>query len=146
MHPDKHQSCLQGDAIIIDGHDQAFLKYSKDKVWNTPHYHFLYADKHQGFYKLALLLLMEVAKHVQSTQNRKLVKFLQYIMKKVSQQLAFYCDENHLDIFRDPVTFVVTCFWVVVVKNGHSLSNHGTLKSDIYIYIYIYIKYISRMS
>ena len=24
-----HQSFLQGDAIIIDGHDQAFTKYSK---------------------------------------------------------------------------------------------------------------------
>ena len=29
LHADKHQSFLQGDIIITDGHDQAFLKYSK---------------------------------------------------------------------------------------------------------------------
>ena len=32
--------------------------------------HFLHANKHQICYKLALLFWMEVAKHVQSTQNR----------------------------------------------------------------------------
>ena len=39
---------------------------------------FLYADKHESFYELALSFLMEVARHVQSTQNKKLVIFLQY--------------------------------------------------------------------
>ena len=29
--------------------------------------------------------------------------------------------------------FVVTCFWVVVVKNGSSLLDHWTLKSTIYL-------------
>ena len=43
----------------------------------------LHADKHQGFYKVALLFLMEVTRHVQSNQNKKLVIFLQYIQKKV---------------------------------------------------------------
>ena len=32
--------------------------------------------EHQSFYKLALLFLMIVPRHVQSTQNRKLVIFL----------------------------------------------------------------------
>ena len=32
--------------------------------------HFLHADKHQSFYKLALSFLIEMARHVQSTQNR----------------------------------------------------------------------------
>ena len=26
--------------------------------------------------------------------------------------------------------FVITCFWVVVVKNGHGLLDHGSLKSS----------------
>ena len=39
------------------------------------------------FYKLALFFLMEVARHVQSIQNKKVVIFLQYIKKKVSQLL-----------------------------------------------------------
>ena len=29
--------------------------------------HFLHVDRHQSFYKLAFLFLMEVARHVQST-------------------------------------------------------------------------------
>ena len=49
--------------------------------------HFLHADKHQSFYKFGLLFLMEVTKYVQSTQNRRLVIFLQYIKKRVSQLL-----------------------------------------------------------
>ena len=44
---------------------------------------FLRADKHQSFYKLALSFLMELTRHVKSTQNRKSVMFLQYIKKKV---------------------------------------------------------------
>ena len=43
----------------------------------------LHADKHRSFYKLALLSLMEVARHVQSTKNRKLVMFLQYFQRLV---------------------------------------------------------------
>ena len=35
------------------------------------------------------IIFMEVARHVQSTQNRKLVMFLQYIKKKVLQ--LFLC-------------------------------------------------------
>ena len=41
--------------------------------------HFLHADEHQSFYKLGLLFLMEVARYVQSTQNRKLIIFLQRV-------------------------------------------------------------------
>ena len=43
--------------------------------------HFLHADEHQSFYKLGLLFLMEVARYVQSTQNRKLVIFLQRVLQ-----------------------------------------------------------------
>ena len=35
--------------------------------------HFLNADNDESFYKLLLSFLMEVARHVQSTQQRKLV-------------------------------------------------------------------------
>ena len=46
--------------------------------------HFLYADKHQNFYKLALSFSTEVTRHVQSTQNRSLVIFLQYLKENMS--------------------------------------------------------------
>ena len=46
---------------------QCLKKYVKDGV------HFLHTDKHQGFCKLALSFLIEIASHVQITQNRKVV-------------------------------------------------------------------------
>ena len=57
------------------------LQYVEKEVRNDVH--FLHAEKHQSFYKLALSFSMEVAKQVQNTRNRKLVIFLQYIKKKV---------------------------------------------------------------
>ena len=74
------------------------LQYLKKEVRNGVH--FLHADKHQNFYKLALSFLMEVARHVESTENRKLVKFLQYIKKKVMQLLLWF--------------FMIVLEWLVV--------------------------------
>ena len=74
-----HSQSAQSNKLAIS------LQYLKKEVRNEVH--FLHADKHQNFYKLALLVLMEVARHIQSTQKRKLVKFLQYIKKKVMQLL-----------------------------------------------------------
>ena len=34
-------------------------------------------------------------------------------------------------LYRVSVMFVDTCFWVVVVKNGRDLLDHGTQKSDV---------------
>ena len=69
-------------------------------------------------YNLALSFLMEVARHVQSTQNRKLVKFLQYIKKNVLQLLLCSIVMQNIQIlYRVSVMFVVTCFCVIVDKN-----------------------------
>ena len=59
--------------------------------------HFLHAGEHQSFYKLGLLFLMEVARYVQRTQNRKLVIFF---AKSVAAIFVFYCDAKHSDILR----------------------------------------------
>ena len=59
----------------------------------------LHADKHQGFYKLALPFLMEVIRHVQITQNRKLVIFLQYFKAKVSQLVLCSILMQNIQIF-----------------------------------------------
>ena len=58
---------------------------------------FLHADKHQGFYKFPLMFLMEVARQVQSTQNRWLATFLEY-KESVSAAFVFCCDAKHSDI------------------------------------------------
>ena len=53
--------------------------------------HFLHVDKHLSFYKLGFLFLMEVTRHVQRTQNKKLVIFLQCLKKII---FNFVCGEQ----------------------------------------------------
>ena len=81
-------------------------------------------------------------------QISRLVIFLQHIKKKVFCFLitasVFYCDVKHLDM--GSVMFVVTCFWVIVVKNGSCPLYHETKIWYIYIYIYIYICYITDIT
>ena len=75
---------------------------------------------------------MKVARHVQATQNRKLVKFLQYIKKNVLQLLLCSIVMQNIQIlYGVPVIFVVTCIQVVVVKIGRGILDHGTLKSAV---------------
>ena len=52
----------------------------------------MHVDKYQSFYKLALSILMEVARHVQNTQNGKFVIFLQYLKNK--KYLILPVEEN----------------------------------------------------
>ena len=96
------------------------LQYLKKEVRNRVH--FLHADKHQSFYKFTLSFSAEVARHIQSTQNRKLVMFLQYREKKVSQLLLCSIMMQNIQIFYGgPVMFSVTCY--------HIIFHDTTLKS-----------------
>ena len=59
------------------------------------------AGIHQNFYKLTLSFLMKVARHVQSSQNRKLGNFLQYVKEKsIATAFEFYCDTKHSEALR----------------------------------------------
>ena len=128
LHGVRHESFLKIDSMIFDGNSQTFPKFLSfptswyqhfDIVINDGHdcqilkvtslqylkkevrdgVHFLQADKHQSFYKLALLFLMEKARHVQSTQNWKLVIFLQYLKKKVLQLFCVLLWSKSIQIF-----------------------------------------------
>ena len=79
--------------------------------------HFRHAYKRQSFYKLILSFLMEVARHVQNTQNRKLVIFLQYIRKNVATALCSIVMQNIQIFCWGPVMFVVTCFSQIDVRS-----------------------------
>ena len=103
MDADKHQSFLQVDFSILGiaisykvilsllmsmiKHSQStevslqYIYISKKEV--TDEVHFLHADKHQSFFKLALLFLMEEVRHVQSIQNRKLVIYNDCKMRSI---------------------------------------------------------------
>ena len=91
------------------------FQYLKKEVRNGDH--FRHADKGQSFYKLILSFLMEVARHVQNTQNRKLVIFLGYIRKNIATVLCSIVMQNIYIFYRGPVVFVVTCFSQIDVIN-----------------------------
>ena len=55
----------------------------------------------KNLYKLDYQFLMKVARHVQSTQKRNFVKFLQYIRKSLATAFVFYCDAKHSDTLLD---------------------------------------------
>ena len=84
------------------------LQYLKKEVRNGDH--FWYADKSQSFYKLVFSFLMEVVRHVQNTQNRNVVIFLQHIRKSVATALCSIVMQNIQTFYRGSVMFVVTCF------------------------------------
>ena len=110
---DKHKSFLQIDTMIIDGDEQAFPKFPKQKVCNVfiisckrsqrNEIDFLHADKHQNFLqvdfnaliiKVSLivipLLSIGMSKDSQITQSNKLAISLQYLEKEVMEGVYFF--------------------------------------------------------
>ena len=84
------------------------LQYLKKEVRNGDH--FWHAEKIQSFYKLVLSFLMEVVRHVQNTQNKKLVVFLQNIRKNVATAACSIVMQNIQIFYRGSVISGVTCF------------------------------------
>ena len=131
MHADKHQTFLQIDFSslgikvlykMILSLLMAMIKHSQSTQSNVQNLYSIWKKKRLGMEfifcmqinsktpKLALLFFMEMARHVQSTQNRKLLIFFQYIQKSVTTALVFYFDAKHSDIFWGSVMFVATCW------------------------------------
>ena len=108
-----------------------FSKLYREKLYDNTHLFniskkknglFLHADKHQSLNKSILSFLVEAPRHIQSTQNRKLVMFLQYLKKKVSQLLLCSIVMQNIQIFYGgPVMSSVTRY--------HITFHDTTLKS-----------------
>ena len=73
------------------------LRYLKKEVRDEVD--LLYADRHQIFCKLSFL--MEVGRHVQSTQNWKLVIFLQSLQKKHIDGVCFLHADKYESFLQD---------------------------------------------
>ena len=104
--------------------------------------HFLHTDKHQSFCKLALLILMEVARHFGNIFEIYYEKNYHNFFHVLLWCKTFRCfmKIQWLVIVKcHPV--VITCFWVVVVKNGCSILDHGTQNL-----LYISQEWIDEMS
>ena len=116
----KHSQITQSNKFAIS------LQYLKKDVGKGGH--FWHVDKRQSFCKLVLSFWMEVAEHVRNTQNRKLVVFLQYIMKNCRNWFVFYCDAKHWDILRD--SSHVRCYLLLLflfLKKNHTPYNQQLL-------------------
>ena len=59
-----------------------------------------------------------------------MLNFSNILRKSIATAFVFYCDAKHSDTLL-PVMFVVTYFWVAVIKNGRGLLDHGTLKTAV---------------
>ena len=75
----------------------------------------MHADEHQSFYKLGLLFLMEVARYVQSTQNRKLVIFLQRVLQLLLCSIVM---QNIQIFYRGPV------YCLLLLVSSHSQTRN----------------------
>ena len=119
----KHSKSTQSNQFAIS------LQYLKKEVRNG--IHLFHAYKHQTFYKFALwFVMMEVARHVQGNQNKKLVIFLQHIKKKLLQLLLCSITMESIQIFcGGPVIFDVTCFLKV--------NYYPSVKSNFHVFIII---------
>ena len=76
-------------------------------------------------------LLMKVARHVQSNEKGSLSSFSNISKKLLQLLLCSIVMQNIQILCGVPVMFVVTYFWVAVIKNGRVLLDHGTLKSAV---------------
>ena len=92
---------MQSNKFVIS------LQYLKKEVRDGVY--FLHSHKHQSFGNSVLSFLMEVTRHVRSTQNRKMAIFLEYLKrKKCHTAFLFNFDVKHSDIL--PGSSHVRCY------------------------------------
>ena len=81
-----------------------------------------------SIFDVSYRFLMKVARHVQSTQKGSLLNFSNILRKSIATAIMM---QNIQILYWIPVMFVVTYFWVAMVRNGRGLLDHGTLKSAV---------------
>ena len=56
---------------------------------------FLHAGKYESLIKIDIMVLMGMAKHSQSSWNRKFAMYLQYLKKQVRDEVDFLYADKH---------------------------------------------------
>ena len=56
---------------------------------------FLHTDKHESLLQIDSMILMEMGKHSQSSQNSKFAMSLQYLKKEVKDEVDFLHADKH---------------------------------------------------
>ena len=70
------------------------MQYLKKEV-SDEHKHFLHADKFESLLQIDTIILMELVKHSQSSQNSKFTMPLQYLKKEVRDEVGFWHVDKH---------------------------------------------------
>ena len=78
-----------------------------------------------SIFEVSYRFLMKVARHVQSTEKGSLLNFSNILIKIIATAFVM---QNIQILYWVSLMFVVTYFWVAVVKNGAGLLDHETLK------------------
>ena len=96
---------------------------------------FLHADKDKGLLQIPTMILMEIVRHSQNSQNRKFLMFLQYLKEEVrdevdilhaERQSFLQVDFNNLAIklsYKVILTLLIVILKVLKVKKLHYLYN-----------------------
>ena len=84
-----------------------------------------------SIFDVSYRFLIKVARHVQSTKKGSLLNFSNVLKKVLQLLLCSIVMQNIQILYWVPVMFVVTYFWVAVVKNGRGHLDLGTLKSAV---------------
>ena len=96
---------------------------------------FLHADKDKGLLQIPTMILMEIVRHSQNSQNRKFLMFLQYLKEEVrdevdilhaERQSFLQVDFNNLAInlsYKVILTLLIVILKVLKVKRLYYLYN-----------------------
>ena len=63
--------------------------------------------------------------------KKSLLNFSSILRKSIATAFVFYCDVKRSDTLLGFNHVCCSFFWVVVIKNGCGLLDHGTLKSAV---------------
>ena len=92
------------------------MQYLKKEVSDEGK-HFVHADKHESFLQIDTMILTGIARHSQSSQNRKFTMSLQYLKEEVRDEVDFL----HVDKYQ---SFLQIDFNTLGIKDAYKVIYH----------------------
>ena len=101
------------------------LQYLKKEV-SDEHKHFLHADKFESLLQIDAIILMEIVKHSQSSQNSKFTMSFQYLKKEVRDEVDFlHIDKHQCSLQVDFNTFGIKDAFKVILSLLLGMIKHS---------------------
>ena len=101
------------------------MQYLKKEV-SDEHKHFLHADKFESLLQIDTIILMELVKHSQSSQNSKFTMPLQYLKKEVRDEVDFlHVDKDQCSLQVDYNTFGIKDAYKVILSLLLGMIKHS---------------------